>query len=53
MAPQTTYSTSTLANHIGRDFGLSAPILLDQTRIGSRAHPPLCAAPGTYVGNGN
>jgi acyl dehydratase len=33
MAPQTTYSTSTLANHVGRDFGLSAPILLDQTRI--------------------
>jgi len=33
MASQKTYSTSTLPDHVGRDFGTSTAILLDQTRI--------------------
>jgi len=32
------YSTATLAEHIGHNFGAAAPVLLDQARIDSFAH---------------
>lgn len=38
MAAPEGHSITTLSNHVGHDFGLSQPVLLDQSRIDEFAH---------------
>ena len=38
MTSKNNYSTATLSEHVGHDFGACAPVLLDQARIDRFAH---------------